>query len=825
MIATLFRDIRFASRSLVRTPILTGAAVLSMSVGIAATTAVFSVVDAALFRPPPFPDAHRLAIIYTTRQRGNAPAGKERWSWPRFRLLEGARSFTGVASFTPSVLALTGERSEPANAEFVSSAYWRVVRINPAIGGPFPANADAAAGVAPFVILSDVLWRRRFGASPSIVGTRVAVNGVPLTVVGVAPAGFDGLTGRAELWIPATMAPRLTYPDYLVTNQNFISVVGRLRDGVSLQTAQQELALLGVEIQRRIPVPTTIAENRFAATAGSLADARIDPSTRQPMLLLLGAAVCLLLLACFNVAGLLIGRALTRRREIAIRVATGASARRIIGEQLLESALLAMVGGALGVGLAALVAGRLRLPASAARGRNFYGAIGEFATPHVDWRVVAFCTGLCVAATVVAGVFPARRASRVDLVSDLKDGGRGSSGKSIARQLLVGLETTIATILLFAGGLLALSWNRLENTDVGFDRSRLLTFWIRPSEVRYPVSQAPALIDRVLEEIRALPEVEGVTVDGCAPVYTGCASSTLYVMGRPIPKPGEAPGVLRHYVAPDHFRTLGVPLLRGRVFEPSDRAGSPRVAVISLMAARRFWPGEDPIGQRVWFGGGSNFNSPDSSAEIVGIVGDVANQPLTDNPFQPDFYTPYKQFTYSSRAVLVRTRAAPEAAVEPIRRALARVDPDLALFDVRPLDEQIHMLWGRLAYQIRLFGTFALAALLLAATGIFAMIAHSVSDRRPELGVRMALGASSLNILTAVSRQGAQPALIGVVVGLLGGLGGARWLASSVYGVGTAEPGLIATVLGVTIFVSLVATSLAARRALAIQPTEAMRSS
>jgi len=296
-------------------------------------------------------------------------------------------------------------------------------------------------------------------------------------------------------------------------------------------------------------------------------------------------------------------------------------------------------------------------------------------------------------------------------------------------------------------------------------------------------------------------------------------------MGRPIPKPGEAPGVLRHYVAPDHFRTLGVPLLRGRVFEPSDRAGSPRVAVISLMAARRFWPGEDPIGQRVWFGGGSNFNSPDSSAEIVGIVGDVANQPLTDNPFQPDFYTPYKQFTYSSRAVLVRTRAAPEAAVEPIRRALARVDPDLALFDVRPLDEQIHMLWGRLAYQIRLFGTFALAALLLAATGIFAMIAHSVSDRRPELGVRMALGASSLNILTAVSRQGAQPALIGVVVGLLGGLGGARWLASSVYGVGTAEPGLIATVLGVTIFVSLVATSLAARRALAIQPTEAMRSS
>jgi len=823
VIATLIRDARFASRSLLRTPVLTGAAILSMSVGIAATTAVFSVVDAALFRPPPFPDADRLAIVYTTRQRGDAPAGRERWSWPRFRLLDSARSFTAVASFTPSVLALTGEQSEPANAEFVSSSYWRVMRINPAMGSVFPADADVAAGIAPMAILSDALWRRRFGGSGSVIGSRIAVNGVSLTIVGVAPPGFTGLTGRAQLWIPATMAPRLTYPDYLITPQNFISVVGRLRDGVSLDAAQQELAIVGAEIQRRIPVPTSVASNRFAATAGSLADARIDPSTRQPMLLLLGAAVCLLLLACFNVAGLLIGRALTRRREIAVRVATGASARRIVGEQLVESGLLAVVGGALGAALAAVVAGRLVLPASAARGRNFYGAIGEFAAPRVDWRVLIFCTALCVLATLVAGLLPALRAARVDLVSDLKDGARGSSGRSIARQFLVGLETAIAAGLLFAGGLLALSWTRLENTDVGFDRSHLLTFWIRPPEVRYPVAKAPALIDRVLDEIRALPDVEGATVDGCAPVGPGCASSTLYVMGRPIPKPGEAPGVLRHYVAPDHFRTLGVPLLRGRVFEPTDRAGSPRVAVISVNAARRFWPGEDPIGQRVWFGGGSNFNSPDSSAEIVGIVGDVANQPLDDHPFQADFYTPYKQFTYSSRAVLVRTRGAPAAAVEPIRRALTRVDPDMAAFDVHPLDEQIHLSWGRLAYQIRLFGTFALAALLLAATGIFAMIAHGVSERRPELGVRMALGASSMNVVATVSRHGAGPALTGLGAGLVSAVIGSRWLAAFVYGVSRIEPGLLGAVVGVTILVTLTATYLAARRALAIQPTEAMR--
>jgi len=823
MIGAIARDLRFARRSLLRTPIVTGAAVLSMAVGIAAATAVFSVVDAALFRPPPLPAADRLAILYVTRQEGNAPATKERWSWPRFRLLEAARSFTAVASFTPAVLALTGDRSEPANAEFVSAAYWRVIRINPQIGSAFSTDADAGAGAAPMVILSDALWRRRFGGSPSVIGTSIAVNGVPLTIVGVTPPGFDGLTGRAQLWIPSTMAPRLTYADYLVTNQSFISVVGRLRDDLSLETARQELTLLGAEIQRRAPGRAGAGSPRFAATALSLAEARIDPTTRQPMLLLLGAAGCLLLLACFNVAGLLIGRALTRRREIAIRVATGASGQRIVGEQLVESGLLALVGGALGVVLAALVAGRLVLPASGARGRNFYGAVGEFATPRVDWRVLAFCIALCVVATLIAGLLPALRAARVDLVTDLKDGTRGSSARSISRQLLVGLETTIATTLLFASGLLALSWSRLENTDVGFDRSHLLTFWLRPSEIRYPVTKAPALIDRVLTEIRALPDVEAATVDGCAPVGTGCANSTLYVMGRPEPKPGEAPPVLRHYVAPEHFRTLGVPLLRGRIFDAGDRAGSPRVAIIGANAARRFWPNEEPIGQRVWFGGGSNFDRPDSSAEIVGIVGDVAYQPLTDHPFQADFYTPYKQFTYSSRAVLVRTRGAPASAVEPIRRALGHIDPDLALFDVHTLDDQIHMSWGRLAYQIRLFGAFAIAALLLAATGIFAMIAHSVGDRRPELGIRMALGASSMNIVAVVSRQGARPALVGLVVGLLAALGGARWLASSVYGVSAMEPGLIMAVLGVTILVSLIATSLAARRALAIQPTEAMR--
>jgi predicted permease len=351
----------------------------------------------------------------------------------------------------------------------------------------------------------------------------------------------------------------------------------------------------------------------------------------------------------------------------------------------------------------------------------------------------------------------------------------------------------------------------------------LLTFLIRPSDVTYPAPKAPALIERVLAEIERLPGVEAASVDGCAPVGTGCANTTLYIMGRPTPQASDAPPVLRHYIGPDHFRALGVRLIRGRVFSPADRAGAPRVAIINELAAKRFWPNEDPIGKRVWFGGGSNFTSPDSSAEIVGIVGDVAYQPLDDHPFQPDFYTPYQQFTYSTRTVLVRTRGAPNALVSAVRRAVRDADPNLALFDVRTMEERIHDSWARLSYQMRLLGGFAAAAVLLAGMGIFAVIAHSVGDRRREIGVRVALGATPAQVIGTVGRHGARPAIIGVGIGLFAAVLIGRVLASAVYAVHAFDPPVLAGVIGVSITVTLAATYLAARRALAIEPVEAMR--
>ncbi|HTE47783.1 MAG TPA: FtsX-like permease family protein [Gemmatimonadaceae bacterium] len=569
-------------------------------------------------------------------------------------------------------------------------------------------------------------------------------------------------------------------------------------------------------------------ETQFAATAITLNEARIDPSTRTPMLLLLAAVGCLLLLACANVAGLLLGNAVSRRREIAIRIATGATRSRIIRQLLVEASTLATLGGLLGVLVAVPVTMRAGVPAAMWRGRNFYGAMSEFSTPRVDLRVLIFSIAICAIVTLIFGLVPALQATKLDLSTALKSG-VGSSGRSAGgsrvdlRRLIVGAEAFLAMVLLVAGGSLAATWGRIASMDVGFDRTHLLTFLIRPSEVKYPVGKAPALLSRVLEEIERVPEVEAASVDGCAPVGTGCANTTLYFMSRPQPASGEAPSVLRHYIGPNHFRMLGVQVLRGRVFNDRDRAGSPRVAVINQTAAKRFWPSEDPIGKRVWFGGGSSFNSPDSSAEIVGIVGDVAYQSLDERPFQPDFYTPYSQFTYASRTVLVRTRGDPAALVAEMRRVVSAVDPTLALFEVRTMEERMADSWARLSYQTKILGAFAIVALFLAATGIFAVVAHVVSDRRREIGIRVALGASHAHVLTTVGGSGARPALIGLFAGIPAAVLVGRALSASVYGIRPFEPTVIAAVVVMVVVATLAAAYLAARRALTVNPLEAIR--
>jgi putative ABC transport system permease protein len=826
---SVIRDIRFARRNLARTPVLTIVAILSIALGIAATTSVFSVVDAALFRPPPLKEADRLTILLTTDDEPGAPRSYGRWSWPKTRLLhDRVRSFERVASFSTSVLALTDDVPEPVNAEIVSSDYWPLLREVPTAGRTFGIDEGEGSGDHAVAVIGYDLWQRRFGGEQSVIGRRVTINGVSIRIIGIARRDFRGVSNKAQLWLPVTIAPSVSYGGYLTTDQSFISVIGRLRDGVTIDAARAELEIVGAELGRTRSAEAVRRNIIHGASAMTLNDARIDPTTRRPMFLLLVAAGCLLLLACTNVAGLLLGRAAGRRREIAIRVATGASRGRVIQQLVAEAGLLAGVGGVLGILMALPLAGQLAFPTALARGRNFYGAIGEFANPGIDFRVLGCCVALCAVTTIAFGLWPAFRATRVDLARDLRDGaaGGGRVGRRTlfgARGSIVAIETALAVALLFSGGALLASWRRMEATDLGFDRSRLITFMIRPSEVLFPPAKAPALIDRVLAEILRVPGVEAASVDGCTPLATGCANSSLHVMGRAEDAGFVAPGVLRHYIAPDHFKVLKVPLLRGRLFASADRAGAPRVTIINEMAARRFWPNEDPIGKRVWFGGGSSFDRPDSSAEIVGIVGDVAYQQLDSRPFQADFYTPYAQFTFASRYVLVRVSGDPNSIVPDLRRAARAADPSLALFDVQSMTDRMHDSWGRLSYQIRLIATFAIVALVLAGTGIFAVITHSIVDRRREIGVRVALGATSAQIVSLVGEIGARPALVGLAFGVIASIGIGRAMSALVYGVHAFDVQVGTSVIALTFLVVLAATYLAARRALMVQPLEALK--
>ncbi len=826
---TFLPDLRYAVRSLGRAPMFTAAAVGSLTLAIGTATTVFGLVNAAILRPPPFAEPERLVVLNITQRTPAHGELRLRWSWPRFRLLQQrVHSLEALASSSNVVLAITGvDDPEPLPVELVSSAYLGVLRVPLVLGHGFTSREDVPGASLPLVILGYDLWQRRFGGAPDVIGQTVEVNAVPLTVAGVAPPGFAGISGVAQAWIPATIAPRVSYRDYLTTNQNFITVIGRLRRGVTVDAARAELQVVGRRIQEELPSELETPEDRFSATLTTLNEARVDVVTRRALMLLAGAGGVLLLIACANVASLLLGRAVARRREIAIRLAVGAGRRRLVRQLLVESGALAAVSGALGLLAADWALAALRLPPTLAGGRNFYGAVGEFATPVMDWRVLGFVTAVCVATVFLFGLVPALRVTRTDLAGDLKAGGVPThAGRRHLglRELAVALQVALAVMLTVGCGLLLASYARLRDTRLGFDPTHLLTFMIRPSEARYTTATAPALLDRVLAEIERVPGVEAVTVDGCTPLTMQCAAAPLHIVGRKWPSATDAPTVMRHYVAPAHFRVLGAPVLRGRGLAASDRAGRPHVVVINEAAAERFWPGEDPIGKRVWFDAAPAFGSPDSSAEIVGVVGNVAYRPLDEDPIQPDFFTSYAQFTYPMRMVLVRTRGEPRSLVPEIARAVRRADPALPLFDVQTMEERARLSWSKHSFQAALFTVIAGIALTLAVTGVYAVTSYFVASRMREIGVRMALGATATQITRASVAPTAHLGLGGCAIGILGAMAMTRLMRAMLYETSPLDPGVFAGAVVVLALAVVVGSYVPVRRALRVDPAQVLRS-
>ena len=816
-------------RWLTRDPALSMAVVGTIALGTGALTVAFAMVDAALLRPPSFHEPGRLVILYSTHRARGEGVHRARWSYPRARLLrEQAASLAGLANYSGSELTLTGtSETERVRGEIVAPAYFRTLGAGAAIGRTLLDDEDDAPGRHPVVVLGHDLWQRRFGGDTGVIGRRVGVNGMPLTVVGVMPPGFRGLTDRAQLWIPTTMAPVLTYGDYLVTDQDFISMVGRLRPGVSLRQANAALQALVPRIYAAVPLAEADSTDRPSGVAVPLNEARVAPEVRRAVLLLLAAVSLLYVLACANVTSLLLGRALARAREVAVRLALGSGVRAAFGLLFVGDAALVALGGLGGLVLAAAVAPLIDVPTDVWGPRNFYGSLGAFAASGPGWRTVLAGAVLVVASTLVIPAAPAASGLRGSVAAGLRDGPRGTSraGTSLrrpsARGAIVALESALAVVLLVVGGLMVDSFRRMRATDLGVDARHVLTFLLQPSEVRQPPAAAPAYIGRMLDAITAVPGVVAATVDGGAPV-AGTARSTLHVAGRESPAAG-APPVLRHYVAPDHFRTLGIPLVRGRAFTRGDVAGRPRVAVISETAARRFFAGGDPIGQRVWFGDGGAYGHPDSSAEIVGIVADVMYEPLDARPNHSSFYTPYAQFSYSWRYYFVRTTGEPLAVVPDIRRAVHRVDPDVPLAEVRSLESLIGSSWRRQRFDALFFGAFAALALVLAASGIYAVVARAVAQRTREMGIRLALGSRPGDVVRLVVREGMALPLAGAGAGVVLALAAARGVRASLYGVAPADLRVLATTTALLVLASLVACLVPARRATRVDPCTALR--
>jgi putative ABC transport system permease protein len=830
---TLIRDLRYAIRALVRMRVTTTIAILTLALGIGATTTVFSVVYAALLRPLPFAEPDRLVMLYTTRTTARAGVQRARWAPGEIAAL-GARlsSLEAVGSVTGPGVAVdsrqtSGDSSNPEqiDAEIVSPGYFRVLRVAPRIGRLFLPEEDTIAGAHPVALISTRLWRRRFASDPAILGRSLSINQVAHAVIGVLPDLFSGVGGKADVWIPTTMAPRLTYADYLTTSQHFIGLVGRLKRGVSLAQANAELEALAPQVV--VDDGKSPGEDAaWSATIWPLASARIDANVRRSVLLLLAAAACLLLIACVNVASLLLARAGSRRREIAIRLALGSDRARLVRQLLTESLLLASIGGVCGTLVAAWSVSLISMPAVIPSAANGYTQMATFGRPALDRSVLVFSLGVTICTSVLCGLMPALDTSRPDLVTALKESGRTSAGAKQhgALPVLVVSEVALAVLLLAGAGLLIKSFAQLERQRGGFTTERVLSFWVNPPAFRYETRDGPAIVERLLTRIQQLPDVELAAVNRCTPFSASCARTNLSLTG-PLTDPAHAPAIERHYVSADYFRALGIAVRMGRTLTDRDRPGQPPVTVINEAAARRFWPGENPIGKRVWFGPSTGF-SPDQSLEVVGVVDDV-RYGTVDESIGPDFYTSYLQFTYPSTLVVVKARPGGNRAaslVPSLRAAVASVEAGMPIYDVMTAEERIANAVSRPRFNALMLTMFAGAALLLAAVGVYGVMAYSVSARMRDLGVRVALGASARQVVGLVLGEGARLAGLGAAIGLIAAFALTRLMRGLLFGVAPTDPTILAASALAIVVAAMVAALAPARRASTIDPMMILRS-
>ena len=833
---SVVNDIRFAVRSLLKHRAFAAVIIATLALGIGANTAIFSVVNAALLRPLPFPDPERLYLVWSYRPTSTLP--QLPLSLPNFLdVRERARSFQSLAvwtSFNDSRFSVTGGCAaadcEPEKVQYaiVSSNLFDVLGVRPEIGRDFNSNDDDRA-TAHGVVVSRRLWERRYGGRRSTTGATITLDGNTLDVVGVLPAGFRFVNAPREpdVWLPLGLDP---FRDRVYARgANALGVVGRLRPGVVGSQAQRELTAIAADLEQRFPdfnrgTTLRLVSLQNQATLG----------IREGLLILLGAVALVLLIGCANVANLLLARASSRYQEIAIRAALGASRRRLVAQLLCESMVLSVAGGALGLLVAAWL---VELPAVVplAAPSVFVPYATHADDVSLDAVVLAFTLGVSVVTGILFGLLPALRASRPSLYSALAARGHGSSdpARVRTRQLLVVAEVALALTLLVGAGLLLRSFANLRAIDLGFRADHVLTVDLNLPETRYGAANRKVqFYDALITRVSALAGVRSVGGVEQLPLSGPQQSTDFRIIGAPPPPQGDEPDAAYASVTPGYFSAMSLVLRRGRVLTEADGPSAPRVAVINEAMARRFWPNENPIGKRVALSiEALRFDRPNapprldfegSAREIVGVVADVRASGVAD-PTLPALYMPFAQRPVSDLTLAVRTGGNPIWLINPIRAAVRALDPDQPLSSVAPMSDIVAASVQQPRDRTTLIGVFALVALLLAAIGVYGVMAYGVNERTREIGVRVALGASAGDVVRLIIRGALGMTLAGVMLGLAGGFMASRLLGSLLFGVEATDlPTFVGAALAI-LGVAMLASWLPARRAARVDPAVALR--
>ena len=810
MIETLLQDIRYAVRGLVKHKTFTAVAVVTLALGIGANTAIFSVVNQLLLRPLPYGDAERLVMLWEVTPDGRHQNTTSRANFLGWR--DQNTTFEGLAAFTDQRLNLTGAgEAEEVSVQFASPELFRVLGVEPILGRSMTTD-DAKAGSPNITVLGYSFWQRRFGGDPQIVGKPITLNGAAFTVVGVMPPDFQwhirqrSGTGRAaEIWTVLDMPTGEG-----ASRGRFLSVVARLKDGATLPQAAAEMKTIAARLEQDAPRFNT----GYGAEVVPLRDQFVG-KVKFGLWIILGAVGLVLLIACANVANLLLSRAAAREKEIAVRAALGAGRSRIVRQLLTESLLLATLGSLLGlalawVGIKALVA-------------ISPGDLVNLRHVGLNLTVLAWTMGISLITGIVFGLVPALEATRLDLNGALKEG-KGTEGQSPrSRRLqsaLVVTEVALALILLANAGLLVKSFNRLQNIDRGFNPDNLMTMVVRLPEKKYKDDQQMvSFFRRATERIRTLPGVSSVGMVNYLPLYGGLGAQTGYtVEGRPTPPQGHEPPTHVRVTDATYFNTMGIPLLRGRNFTESETSEARRVVLISESMARQHFPGEDPIGKRITV----PMSEKPVPTEIVGIVGDVRYESLVDDP-EPTVYFPHPELTYPFMTLVIRTGGDPAAIAPAVKRELSELDRDQPVSDVRTMNQVMADTVARARFNTLLLALFAGLATLLAAVGIFGVMNYSLTIRTREIGLRMALGAEPRKVVMLMLKEGLVLTLIGATIGLAGALALTRLMSSLLFGVHAADPVTFVLIVFLLMVVSLIACYLPARRAARIDPLIALR--